>query len=89
MTDEHHIKTIADIAALTPDQRERCVADLLAWCDFYDKMRPLVDAGVMDPITEMVWRDDGKTEVSGVLMMDRETGAPLMHVEFLHSKEST
>jgi len=89
MTDEYHIKTIADIAALTPEKRERCVADLLAWCDFCDKMGPLVDAGLVDPITEMLWSDDDRVGFSGVMVMDRATGAPLMQVEFSQGKEVT
>ena len=72
---EYRIVSIADIAALSTEQRARCLVDLVAWLEWRDHLRPLVEAGVMAPITEMVWVDDDRTgECSGVRIIDRQTG---------------
>ena len=72
---EYRIADIADIAALSTEQRARCLLDLAAWLNWRDHMQPFVEAGVTDPITEMVWVDDDRTgECSGVRLVDRQTG---------------
>lgn len=76
---QYRIKTISDIAALEPNQRERCLVDLASWMVLRDEMQPFVDDGVMDPIEEMIWVDDNRTgEVSGIRMIDRNTGETLL-----------
>ena len=72
---EYRIVTIADIANLSPDQRKKCLVDFWQWLAFRDAMQSFVDEGVMDPITEMVWVDDDRIgEVSGITIIDRQTG---------------
>lgn len=64
--DTYTIATMADFLALSPDQRKRCVADMLVWADFVDAVRAESPAVFRTP-DEMTWRDDDRPgEVSEI-----------------------
>ena len=70
MTAEHRVNTMADIAALTPEQFGRMLPDLIAWYEFTQAMR--ID-GVKT--NGFVWVDDGNPgEVTSVYLTDLKTG---------------
>ena len=83
MSDIYRIATVADIRDLTPDQRERCVVDLLHWCRMHDliandsiasSLVEFADANVMQ------WVDDGKHDAA-VVLVDKATGEPLSTID--------
>ena len=82
MSQEYRIKTLADFLALSPEQRERCAVDLVAWASFIDKITASAPGMFSKPF-EMVWVDDDRTgEVSGVVLLDAATGEQLHRVDF-------
>jgi len=56
---DYTITTMADFLALTPDQRKRCVQDMLLWADFVDAVRSEVPPMFETP-NAMTWRDDDR-----------------------------
>ncbi len=59
---------MADILLLSPDQRERMVVDLLAWCDYVDEFTTMLSS--VPGLTvehKFVWVDDDRIgECSGI-----------------------
>lgn len=81
MTKEYRIETVADFLQLSPDQRQRCAADLVAWAGFIDDIRNAMP-GVFNELPEMVWVDDDRTgEISAVVLCDKD-GVELSRTEF-------
>lgn len=79
---EYRISTVLDFASLTPHQRKRCAVDMLAWADFCDRIQPMVDAGLLKNMPEMIWVDDGNSGASGVEFVDSRNGSILDRVRF-------
>ena len=81
MSQEYSIETVSDFLKLTPDQRQRCAADLVAWAGFVDEIRIAIPSVFVDP-PEMVWVDDDRTgEISGVVLCDKD-GVELSRTDF-------
>jgi len=53
---EYKIATLADILALTPDQRIRCVADLQGWVKAVNTLGP---DSILKAVEYVHWIDDG------------------------------
>jgi len=53
---QYKISTIADILALTPDQRVRCAADLCGWMNYVNTIAPFGDRVKAEPY--FIWVDD-------------------------------
>jgi len=64
---EYKIATIADILALSPDQRVRCVADMAGWVDMANAAEK---SGLVGSEAILIWVDDGLPPgtVSGVIL---------------------
>lgn len=59
MKHKHYdIETVADILALTPDQRVNCCKDLLKWCEVHDLLVGQQMHGVKFK-NSFIWVDDG------------------------------
>jgi hypothetical protein len=70
---EYTIATMADFLALSPDQRRRCVQDMLLWADFVDAVRSEVPPVFATP-DAMTWCDDDRPgEISEI----RVCGVPV------------
>ena len=68
MAERFNISTVMDIAALTPEQRERCVVDLLRWCSMRDFVQRKLGEGVrMTLESSMTWIDDGKHDATIII----------------------
>lgn len=81
MSQEYSIETVSDFLKLTPDQRQRCAADLVAWAGFVDEIRIAIPSVFVDP-PEMVWVDDDRTgEISAVVLCDKD-GVELSRTDF-------
>ena len=52
---EYKIATLADILALTPDQRIRCVADMAGWVDMVNAAEK---SGLARSEAILIWVDD-------------------------------
>jgi hypothetical protein len=52
---EYKIATIADILALSPDQRVRCVADMAGWVDMVNAAEK---SGLARSEAILIWVDD-------------------------------
>lgn len=83
MDDRYEIRTISDILALNPDQRERCCQDLLALGRMADEDGDLRrEAGLMVSRDKFIWVDDGDVGVvSGVTIGDQIFDAELNKTE--------
>lgn len=53
----YEIRTLQDIADLTPDQQPNFIADLVGWLAYVNNA-PVPEGYAMDK-SQMVWRDDG------------------------------
>ena len=81
MSREYRIQAVTDFLALSPDQRNRCVVDLLAWAEFMDGIQAAMPGVFLVP-PEMVWVDDDRTgEVSAVILQDL-AGSELSRTDF-------
>jgi len=81
MTQEYRINTVADFLQLSPDQRQRCATDLVAWAGYVDGIRKAMPGVFADP-PEMIWVDDDRIgEVSGVILCDHD-GNQLIRTDF-------
>jgi len=60
----YKIRTVADIAALEPDQAQRCIEDLKMWVEYYRRAKELERSmqGIVEVHTPdyMDWYDDGE-----------------------------
>ena len=74
---QYTIATIADILALTPDQRVRCVADLVVWASAINQLDAL-SMGIVKSKPHLIWVDDHLPPgtVSGLhIHVDEDDGA--------------
>ena len=63
---DYTIATMTDFLALTPDQRKRCVVDMLLWAELVDGVRSVTPALFETP-DAMTWCDDDRPgEVSEI-----------------------
>ena len=53
----YEIRTLQDIADLTPEQQPNFIADLVGWLSYVNNA-PVPEGYAMDK-SQMVWRDDG------------------------------
>ncbi len=58
----YELKTLEDIAKLSPDQFEMMIEDLRWWYNFRREVQPLVDAGIWTTPDSMTWLDTGLHE---------------------------
>lgn len=66
MSAQYTIATMADFAALTPDQRKRCVVDMLVWAEMVDMVRENL-GGIVTTPDVMTWVDDDRPgEISAI-----------------------
>jgi hypothetical protein len=61
MADRYKIETVMDIVKLAPDQRARCVVDLLRWCELKDFVSEFPSASSQQFMT---WIDDKKHDAT-------------------------
>lgn len=54
---QYKITTIADILALTPDQRVKCVADMAGWVEAVN-MQEAILGDILKSEDHVVWVDD-------------------------------
>jgi len=66
MSKEYNIQTVADIFALTAEQRERCCIDLLTLGRMIDADKEINDSDLTIRDDRFTWKDDDKVgTVSG------------------------
>lgn len=67
---EIHIKTVADMLELSPDEFQRMLPDLALWYAFAKTLHGM--PGVQH--TGFIWSDDGRTEMTAARLTDPATG---------------
>ena len=70
MSNRHQLESLAQIAALTPEQFGRMLPDFIAWYEFMQSIK-----GGIVTTTGFEWVDDGRPgEISAVSITELETG---------------
>lgn len=66
---EYRIERVADILAVPQEKWPALLSDLGEWLELRLAIKPLVDAGLMEADSNLVWCDDG---ISGVSKLEIE-----------------
>jgi hypothetical protein len=66
---ERRFTALTDLLALTDDEFERFIPDLFAWRAF---CKGFAEDGI--EVGALRWTDDGKPGISGVVVVEKETG---------------
>ena len=63
---EYRIERVADILQVPQDKWPALLSDILEWLELRLAIKPLVDAGLMEADSNLVWCDDGMAGVSKI-----------------------
>ncbi len=76
MSNQREIKTIADIAELTPDEFERFIPDLILWHSTLGQIQSQLGCELQE--VGLLWLDDGANELKLLKLIDSKSGAEVM-----------